>query len=81
MGEGYYKLRANVGSGRGQLETKVRHLLGVLEKICRHNIVVRVQKYTFVGNVSQRFGAIQKRFERDLPWRIYRGRAVISDFL
>lgn len=60
MGEGYYKLGANVGSGRGQLEINVRRLPGVLEKICRHNIVVNVQKFAFVGNVSQRFAAVSK---------------------
>lgn len=49
-----------MGSGRGQLEIDVRHLFGVLEKFCRHNIVVHVQKFTFVGNVSQRFAAVSK---------------------
>jgi len=32
MKEGYYKLGANVGCGRGQLEINVRHLLGVQRK-------------------------------------------------
>jgi len=60
MGEGYYKLGANVGSGRGQLEINVLDLLGVLEKIYGHNIVVHVQNFTFVGNVLQRFAAVSE---------------------
>jgi hypothetical protein len=58
--EGYYKLVANVGSGRGQLEINVRHLLEVLEKICGHNIIVHVQNFTFVGNVLQRFAIVSE---------------------
>jgi hypothetical protein len=60
MGEGYYKLGANVGSGCGQFEINVRHLLGVLEKICGHNIVIHVQNFTFVGNVLQRFATVSE---------------------
>jgi hypothetical protein len=41
----------------------LRHLLGVSKKSFRNNIVVRVKKFTFVGDVSQGMPMFQKRFE------------------
>lgn len=39
----------------------VWYLLGVSEKILRHNIVIRVRKFTFVGDVSQRYNDVSEQ--------------------